>query len=185
VLIGMNDVLQAYSNFPVETEAELTVRMEAAGKRAAEQVNALADAGARVLVSTVMDMGLTPFAAKENLDHGDTRAGVLTRLTNAFNRSMRLALTNDGSRIGLLLMDDTSRSMVRVPAAYGLADVTHAVCAPTAILPDCSNLTLIPQNTVPTPSTTSYLWADATRPAPALQFQLGSQAVSRATNNPF
>ncbi len=185
VLVGMNDILQAYASYPIETEADLTIRMEAAGARVAEQVNALAAGGARVIVSTAPDMGLTPFALQENIDHGDTRSRLLTRLTNAFNKSMRLNLTNDGSRIGLILMDDLVRAMVRVPAAYGIANTTKAVCSLTAPLPDCTSNTLLPADTVPTPTITSYLWADATRPASTAQGQLGVQAARRAAANPF
>ena len=185
VLIGMHDILDAYASYPTESEAILTARLQSAGARAAAQVNALAAAGARVLVSTAPDVGLTPFAVAENTLHGDGRSAVMTRLTNAFNRSMRLELTNDGSRIGLLLMDDLLRSMSRVPAYYGIADTKNAVCAATVSLPDCSNKTLIPATTVPTPTIVSYLWADATRPAATVHSQLGAQAVTRAANNPF
>lgn len=185
VLIGMHDILDAYASYPTDSEAVLTARLQAAGTRAAAQVNALAEAGARVLVSTAPDVGLTPFALAENALHGDGRSALITRLTNAFNRSMRLELTNDGSRIGLLLMDDLLRSMVRVPTYYGIVDIKTPVCASSVTLPDCSNKTLIPADTVPTPTIVSYLWADATRPAATIHTQLGAQAVTRAANNPF
>ncbi|HEV8689855.1 MAG TPA: SGNH/GDSL hydrolase family protein, partial [Ideonella sp.] len=163
VLVGMNDVLQAYAAYPAESEAVLTSRVEAAAERVAGQVNALADAGARVLVSTIPDLGQTPFAKKESADKGDVAAAVLTRLSVAYNRAMRLKLTNDGSKIGLLLLDDLMRSMVRVPAAYGLVNIDTAVCAEDAPLPDCTSNTLITADT--TPTTSNYLWADDTRPA--------------------
>ena len=101
----------------------------------------------------------------------------------AYNRAMRLALTNDGSKIGLLLLDDLMRSMVRVPAAYGLVNIDTAVCASNAPLPDCNSDTLITGD--PTPTILNYLWADATRPTTVMHSSLGVQAVSRAANNPF
>lgn len=183
VLIGMNDVLQAYAAYPAEDESVLTARVEAAAERAAAQVNELAAAGARVLVATSPDMGQTPFAKAESLEKGDVAAAVLSRLSAAFNRSLRLNLTNDGSRIGLLLLDDLMRGMVRVPAAYGLVNVDTGVCAENAPLPDCSSNTLISAD--PTPTVSSYLWADATRPAPTVHNYLGVQAITRARNNPF
>jgi len=183
VLVGMNDVLQAYASYPAESEDVLTARVEAAGERAAGQVNDLAAAGARVLVSTAPDMGQTPFAKAESLEKGDVAAAVLSRLSAAFNRSMRLSLTNDGSRIGLLLLDDLMHGMVRVPGAYRLQNVDTAACAGDAPLPDCSNNTLISAD--PTPTISNYLWADATRPAPGVHSYLGSQAITRARNNPF
>jgi phospholipase/lecithinase/hemolysin len=161
----------------------LIARMEDAGARAAAQVNELANAGARVLVVTSPDMGQTPFAKSESEAFGDVRANVLAHLSSAFNRSMRLGLINDGSKIGLLLMDDLMHGMVRVPGAYGLANVDTAVCAETAPLPDCNNHTLITGD--PTPTVTSYLWADATHPTATVHNYLGIQAINRARNNPF
>lgn len=185
VLVGMNDVLEAYAAFPAEDEDELIRRVEAAGERTANRVNELAAAGARVLIATIPDLGLTPFARAEDDEHGNTRSRLLTRLSDAFNRSMRLELVNDGSKIGLLLLDDLLRSMVRVPGAYGLRDVEKAVCADEVTLPNCSNETLISSDNTPTPNTATYLWADSTRPSVALHDSLGGQAITRATNNPF
>ncbi|HEX5687743.1 MAG TPA: SGNH/GDSL hydrolase family protein [Ideonella sp.] len=185
VLVGMNDVLQAYASYPAESEDALTARMEEAGERAASHVNDLASSGARVLISTMPDMGDTPFAKAEDLEHGDVRSRVLSRLSSAFNRSMRLKLTNDGSKLGLLLLDDLMHSMVRVPRAYGLANTDTAVCDESAPPPTCTNNTLISSDSSPTPTVTNYLWADSTRPTPVVHNALGSQAVTRATNNPF
>lgn len=184
VLIGMNDVLQAYASWPAESEDDLIARMESAGARAAQQVNDLAGSGARVLVSTIPDMGQTPFAKAESLEKGDVAASVLSKMSTAFNRSLRLNLLNDGSKLGLLLLDDLMHGMVRVPRAYGLANVDTAVCDDSAPLPDCNSDTLISGND-PTPTASNYLWADATRPTPVPQNYLGIQAVTRANNNPF
>jgi outer membrane lipase/esterase len=185
VLVGMNDVLEAYAAYPAEDETVLITRVEAAGARAAARVNELAAAGARVLVGTVPDMGLTPYAKNEDDQHGNVRSRLLTDLSDAFNRSMRLALVNDGSKIGLLLVDDLMRSMVKSPGSYNLNEVTTPVCADSAPLPNCSNQTLISSDISPTPSTGSYLWADDKRPSTGFHQSLGDQAYSRATNNPF
>jgi outer membrane lipase/esterase len=185
VLVGMNDVLEAYAAFPAENEEELVRRVEAAGERTAERVNELAAAGARVLIATAPDLGVTPFARAEDDEHGNTRSALLTRLSDSFNRSMRLKLVNDGSKIGLLLLDDLLRSMVRVPGAYGLRDVEKGVCADNVTLPNCSNETLISSDNSPTPSIATYLWADDTRPSLVLHDSLGTQAINRAANNPF
>lgn len=184
VLIGMNDVLQAYASWPATSEEDLIVQMESAGARAAQQVNDLAAAGARVLVSTMPDMGQSPFAKAQALEKGDVAASLLTKMSTAFNRSLRLKLLNDGSKLGLLLMDDLMHGMVRVPTAYGLVNVDTAVCKESAPLPDCNNLTLV-DNGDPVPTAANYLWADATRPSPVPQNYLGIQAITRARNNPF
>lgn len=179
VLVGVHDVLDAYARFPVEDESILIAQVQSAGLRLAEQVNAITNTGARVLVSTIPDLGLTPFAIEERDTHGDTdRAKLLTRLVDAFNQTMRLNLINDGSKIGLLLADDLSRAMVRVPGAYGLSNVDTAVCA--VDLPLCNSNTLVGDG-----NTATYLWADDTRPGLTLHDRLGDQAVSRVNNNPF
>jgi outer membrane lipase/esterase len=136
-----------------------------------------------VLVSTMPDMGQTPFAKAEALEKGDVAATVLSRMSAAFNRSMRLNLLNDGSKLGLLLMDDLMHAMVRVPSAYGLSNVDSPVCEESAPLPDCNSETLVSGD--PTPTASNYLWADATRPTPVPQNYLGIQAITRARNNPF
>lgn len=179
VLVGMHDVLNAYARFPVEDESILIAEVQSAGLRLAEQVNAITETGARVLVSTIPDLGLTPFAIEQRDNNGDTdRAKLLTRLVEAFNQTMRLNLINDGSKIGLLLADDLSRAMVRVPGAYGLGNVVDAVC--DAPLPLCNSTTLVDEGSLST-----YLWADSTRPAIVFHGRLGDQAVSRVNNNPF
>lgn len=185
VLVGMNDVLEAYAAYPTEDEALLVARVQAAGRRVAAQVNELAASGARVLISTMPDMGLTPFAAKQDAEFGDTRSRLLSRLSVEFNTELRLNVVNDGSKLGLVLADDLVRSMVRVPGAFGLRNVNTAVCQDTAPLPDCSNQTLISGDDSVAPSGANYLWADSYRPTVVLHTSLGQQAVRRALSNPF
>ena len=179
VLVGMHDVLAAYARYPAESESTLRAELADAGERLATRINALTDTGARVLVSTVPDLGLTPYAIAQKAAHTDTdRAELLTRMVDSFNRAMRLKLVNDGSKIGLLLADDMSRAMVRSPSNYSLTNVKVPVCA--VALPDCTTQTLIDGG-----NASDYLWADELHPAATLQLQLGVQAVSRVENNPF
>jgi outer membrane lipase/esterase len=179
VMVGMNDVLAAYARYPVESAASLTAEMTAKGELLGATVNRLTDTGARVLISTVPDIGLSPYAIAEKAAHTDTnRAALLTSLVNSLNLAMRKSIVNDGSKIGLLLADDLTKAMVRVPSAYGLANTTVPVCA--TALPDCTSLTLITSGNALT-----YLWADSIHPASTFQSQLGVQAVSRVNNNPF
>ena len=56
-----------------------------------EQVNRIANAGGRVIIATLPDMGVTPFALKEKAAKVDTdRAAFLSTLTTEFNTAMRL-----------------------------------------------------------------------------------------------
>lgn len=180
VLVGMYDVQELYATYPVQDEATITAQLQARGEVLAAQVNALADAGSRVLIATAPDIGYSPWGLAEKSAHTDTdRAALLSRLVTAFNTAMRIHLVNDGSKIGLLLADDLSRSMAKVPGAYALSNTTDPVCA--VALPDCTSNTLIPGVTV----AGNYLWADALRPGLNFHSQLGLQAVSRTRTNPF
>lgn len=179
VMVGMHDVLAAYARYPAESETTLRTELRAKGKKLAQRINSLTNTGARVLVSTVHDIGLTPFALAEKAENSDVnRATLLSRMVEDFNTEMRLNLVNDGSKIGLLLADDLSRSMSKSPSAYGLTNVSKGVCA--VALPNCTSKTLIDGG-----STSAYLWADDLHPAAPLQLQLGFQAVARVGTNPF
>jgi phospholipase/lecithinase/hemolysin len=195
ILAGQNDILDQYALVTAgsSTEAQAVAVLEQAGTALAGQVNRVGTAGGKVLISTVPDMGLTPFAIAQ----GTTNAALLTRLTARFNAKLRVGLINDGHMIGLLLTDELVQALVKAKAS--ITNVTDAACAATAALPDCSTLTLSTlvtptQATPPTASTLgAWLWADSPRAGtlegthltPAGHAQLGSLALSRAQNNPF
>ncbi len=188
VLAGQNDILlDLYPNYPLQSEIDLTARAEAAGAALGEQVNRIANAGAKVLLSTVPDLGLTPFAVTERAAHTDIdRAGLLTRLTARFNGTMRATILNDGRKIGLILTDEYLQAVVRVAGGGGFTNVLTPVCdltkstqvPPSAL--DCTTLTLIAGG-----NGTAWLWADTTHLSSGGQAQFGSLALTRATNNPF
>ena len=180
VLVGQNDVLAQYAQYPGVGEPQLIANIEAAGVALGNQVNRIADASAKVLISTAPDVGLTPFAVAEKAAHTDIdRAGLLTRLTARLNASMRATIQNDGRKIGLILTDEYIHAVVRVAGGGGFTNVVAAVCVPPSAL-DCTTLTLIAGG-----SGTAYLWADTTHLSSGGHAQLGSLALTRATNNPF
>lgn len=179
VLAGANDILELYGQFPTRNEAELTADARARGERLAAQVNRLVNLGAKVIVSTVPDMGLTPFALTEKANKTDTdRAALLTRLTAAFNGRVRVNILNDGRFLGLVLADEMVQTMAAFPLSYGLANNVAGAC--TTELPNCTAKTLATDA-----SASGYLWADATRLSYAGHLQLGNLAATRALNNPF
>jgi outer membrane lipase/esterase len=185
VLAGMHDVLDEYLlvRDAAETEEQGSLGLDAKGTALAAQVNAIAQAGGKVLIVTIPDMGLTPYAVNE----GTTNAALLTRLTARFNAKLRIGLMNDGHKIGLVLLDEAVQA-ARKSTALNTTDVA---CDTAVALPDCSTLTLstaitTTQATAPTSTTVSnWLWADDTRMGVYGQVTLGALAVSRATNNPF
>jgi outer membrane lipase/esterase len=183
VMVGMHDIIDQYALYDGSNEATLIAALTAKGQKLASQVNAVTGTGARVLVSTVHDLGLSPWALKEKADVGDDRPALLTRLVNAYNKAMRLDLVNDGSKIGLLLADDLSRAMVRVPGAYGLGEVITPACLEVHWnATTCTTDTLI---TAAKDKASTYLWADQVHPAANFHLYLGQQAVSRLANLPF
>lgn len=181
VLVGANDILEQYALYDGTNETLLTQAMQAAGTVLAGQVNRIANAGGKVLIATVPDLGLSPFALAEDLANAG-RAALLTRLTEAFNERVRAGILNDGRKIGLLLVDEQVQTLVKFPDLYSLSNVTTAVCDPAKAptVDQCTEQTLVTDG-----SSSTYLWADGTHLSPAGHRSVGQSAATRATNNPF
>jgi outer membrane lipase/esterase len=179
VLAGANDIHELYAQYPSLAEAALIAEARARGQRLARVVNRLVDLGAKVIVSDLPDLGLTPFALSERALGGSfDRAALLTRLTTAFNEQLGVSVLLDGRFVGLMQAQLRFQAIGRFPPSFGLSNVTTAVC--TVPLPDCTTSTLLPEA-----QPAAYLWADETRLAPGGQAQLASLAVDRAQRNPF
>jgi phospholipase/lecithinase/hemolysin len=179
ILAGQNDILEQYALYPATDEATITAELRARGEALAAQVNRLADLDTRVIVSTVPDVGLSPFAAAEVAAHTDTNRGaLLSRLVAAFNGRLRANLVNDGRRIGLTLADEMTQAIFKFPTLYGFVNATDVVC--TTAPPDCTTSTLITGG-----SGSAWLWSDVTHLSAGGQLRLGALAEARARNNPF
>jgi lysophospholipase L1-like esterase len=186
VMVGKNDILALYAQYPAVSEDELVASAEAAGAETGRQVNRITDLGANVLLSTIVDMGVTPFAVQERAAHADTnRAALLTHLSSRYNAAMRATIVNDGRKIGLVLLDEFVSAVAAVPGTSGFTNATDPVCdlsksqlTPPSSL-DCTAQTLVPLGSG------TYLWADNLHLSATGQSSLGSLAVSRAQNNPF
>jgi outer membrane lipase/esterase len=187
VLVGVNDVLAQYAQYPAVSEPTLTANVEAAGAEVGNQVNRLASAGAKVIVTTIPDVGYSPYALAEKTAHIDTdRQQLIIRLVARFNASLRSSLTNDGHSIGLVTMDQLVESVAGFPGLNGFTDTTDVACdlsqsllTPPSIL-DCNDFTLVANAT-----STNYLWADDRHLSYGGQLSLGNLALSRARTNPF
>jgi lysophospholipase L1-like esterase len=187
VLVGANDVFAEYAQYPNVSEVDLTRNVETAGTLVGRQVNRLADMNAKVIISTIPDVGLSPFAIAERFAHIDTdRQKMIQRLVEKFNAALRAEIVNDGRRIGLVLMDESVQNVVNNPGAADIEVVSLPACdlgksnlTPPSIL-DCTDFTLnagINGN--------SYLWADDRHLASGGQQLLGNAAANRAKGNPF
>ena len=179
VLVGQNDVLEMYGRFPSLSEEQIAAELRTRGDRLAAQVNRLVDLGVKVIVATVPDVGVTPFALEQKAAFTDTdRAAMLTRLSAALNGRMRVSIRNDGRFIGLVLADEMVQVIVRSPSSFGLTNAVTPIC--TTPLPNCTSKTLVTSAVSAT-----FLWADSTRLAFGGQDRLGALALARAVGNPF
>jgi outer membrane lipase/esterase len=182
VLAGMNDVLELYAQYPARTEESLTAEIGARGDRMAAIVNRLIDLGAKVVVSNLPDMGMSPFARKEALDNaasGFDRAQLISRLTTAFNERLGVKVLLDGRFVGLAQLDQRTQAANRSPGTFGLVDVSTAFCSVAP--PGCTTATPVTAGAL----ASQFLWADATRMAPGGQNILASLALERTQRNPF
>ena len=181
IMVGVNDILELYRQFPAQSRDSLINEAKARGKLLAEQANRIARADGRVVVSTIFDVGLTPFGQNEKQQQTDIdRAIFLDDLSSAFNTALRLNLLNDGRLIGLVLVDETIQQIARFPGAFGYTDVTHAACRTDVAPQDCTTETLVTDANV-----TQWLWAGPTLLGPSAQQRIGTLALTRAKNNPF
>ncbi len=181
MLIGMHDILELYARFPADSAASLIDEARGRATTYGERINAIARSGPAVVVLTVPDLGLTPFARAQNASTGDAnRSKLLSQLTDAFNSRMSVTLINDGRLIGLVFTDIETQNMFKFPSTFSLSNVLDAACLPTAVLPDCRSNTLVTNATA-----TNHMWADDLRPGPNVQSRMGSLAEFRAKNNPF
>jgi outer membrane lipase/esterase len=184
VMIGMHDILELYDLYaqnPTVDQATLIAQAGDRGTSLGTQINQLALSGPAVVVLTVPDIGLSPFALAQNTSTGDaTRSAFITRLVEKFNNSMSVKLINDGRLIGLVYADVDLQTLVKFPTSFGFTNVNTAACKSTAPLPSCTTADLVDGA-----SATAWLWADSLRPSPGLQARLGLLADSRARGNPF
>ena len=180
VLVGANDVVAQFQQYPAIGEAQLAANLTAAGSALAAQVNRLAGLGARVLIVTTPDIGLTPFAGSRAAGSTDPNPALLSRLSTRFNDALLADILNDGRKVGLVQIDEYLRAVDTQTrrGAGGFNNTTQAAC--TVALPNCTTNTLVAGavNAV-------WLWADNRRLSPTGQSSLGSLASSRVQKNPF
>ena len=183
VFIGVNDIVAAYESFEAGgiSEAEAIAAAEQAGVAIATQVNRIANAGGRVVISTVPNVGVTPYARAK----GAAAMAWLTKLTERVNGKLLITINNDGRKIGLIELNPYLIAAVGPPPGYGYVNVKDAACVPPITL-NCTTSTLTTDPDSGTPATaTTWLWASDLQLSPQGHAQLGNLAVTRAHNQPF
>ncbi|MEO8123487.1 MAG: hypothetical protein ABI633_05510 [Burkholderiales bacterium] len=183
VLIGVNDVVSIYERFKNGeiTSPEATALAEQAGETIASQLNRITDAGGKVIIETVPDVSVTPYALGEGLDG----RAVLATLTARLNARLLVTLDNDGRKIGLIEINPYVLSVVTNPLAYGYLNVSDGACLPTYPLPNCTSATLKTDTDGSSATAYTWLWADALQLSAGGHLQMGNLASSRAHNQPF
>jgi outer membrane lipase/esterase len=195
LLVGANDVLDAYKNLYVPDAAyqganytnnptykAAIAELNAKGALLGQRINALTTLGPKVIVSTIPLMNLTPYALREAIDRPLANVlNVLLDFSNTFNTAMRVNILNDGRFIGLVELDALLNAGVGDPSRYGLANVTNAVCDPlTWNTTDCDTNTLVTNG-----NATTWLWASDLWIGSTGHLNLGNFARGRALGNPF
>jgi outer membrane lipase/esterase len=187
IWVGMHDVLDEYNTNGSGDEATVLADMKQQGAELAGVVNAIAAAGAKVVLLTIPDMQYTPFAYSESLRDGDDRLRLLSDMSTQFNLGLRSNIINDGSKIALVLTDDIVRNAVRSPNSFGLIQLDNQSygCLDTAPLPTCTSDTLRNDPSTGQPAAAAFMWADATHLGSVMQSQIGTRAQQLAHSNPF
>ena len=187
IWVGMHDIINDYQANATGDQTVLLTDMNAAGVTLANLVNSIAATGAKVLLLTVPDMSYTPFAWTESQRGDFDRLKLLSDMSTQFNLGLRSNIVNDGSKIGLVLVDDLVRNSTRSPGSFSLIAFPNQTpgCIDTAPLPQCTPDTLRNDPTTGQAATSSFMWADPTHLGNVLQGQIGSQAYGRAHSNPF
>lgn len=195
VLAGQNDILQAYADVmgsALSLDAAKAA-MKSKGQQLGRVVNRIVDrSGARVLIVTVPDLGLSPRARAA----GSVGMSNMTALVVAFNDGLigSGGVRNDGNFIGRVKGYEEIQNMAENPSDYGLTNADTAACEfgrdpqtgarVESSDPDyglyCSNFTLRSGA-----GAFSYLWATDVLLSPIGHSTLGNLAYVRARDNPF
>lgn len=179
LMVGVNDILELYGQFDGTNEAALLAEARARGDRSGLIVNRLVALGAKVVVSNIPDLGLTPFAVKANAANpGSDRAGLLSRLSSTFNERLGVTLLIDGRFVAFVQTDQRLLAINRSPAGFAVANITDAACATPP--PSCTNNTLVTGA-----SASTWLWAGDVLLSARGQSEVASLAITRAQRNPF
>ena len=187
IWVGMHDVLGEYQANGTGDETVLLQDMKDQGIKLAAVVNQIENAGAKVVLVTVPDMSLSPFAYAESQKGDFDRLKLLEDMSTQFNLGLITNFINDGSRIALVQVDDYLVNATRNPGGSGFVQLPNQTygCLDSAPLPTCNDDTLRNDPLTGQPATAHFIWADATHLGAVLQNQLGNAASGRAHSNPF
>jgi outer membrane lipase/esterase len=186
VMAGTHDLVAA--ELAAGSRDAALAAADAAGTAVGQQVVNITDRGAKVIVSTLPDVGTTPYA----LGLGSVRAALLSEMTTRFNSRLRIKLQDvrgGGHSAGLVLGDELVLVMRRSPATYGINGAVPEALSQAACtsLPNCDEFAgpLSAEATTAGNHGNDWLWAGPLQLGPNAQNRLGVAAANRARSNPF
>ncbi len=188
VWVGVHDILNEYqTNGSGDDVNSLVSTVRGNAQTLAGIINGIVATGAKVLVLTIPDMSYSPYAYTENQRGDFDRGTLLSQMSSGFNNALRSNIVNDGSKIGLVLVDDIVRGAVRNPGGSGLIAAPNATygCVSLDLPPNCSSNTLNTDPSKNSSADTIWLWADPTHLGSWAQAQIGNEAQGRSHSNPF
>lgn len=178
VLAGTNDVIDLYERVTASDnptpEADAIAAARARGSVLGAEIGALATAGPAVIVSTIPDLGRSPYAAAR----GTAAQSLLAQLSEAFNTGLRVTIPQDGRLVGLVF-----GNLLGFESGGNVASGYFNAAACSAALPGCTTATLV--EGASTANIGNWIWADDRRFGPSTHTQLGANALNRVRNNPF
>lgn len=189
VMLGANDLYALADRLKAGTitAAEASSEARRLARVLAGHINNVLDTGARAIVSTVPDVGLSPYALALNEAGSSAASTRLSALVLDFNGTLRTSIDStrfDGRNYGLVLADDVSQSMARNPTVFSLTNTISGVCV--TALPNCTSAAAdLVVTAGATTNVAAYLWADSRHVSPAVHARIGEQATARASGNPF
>ncbi|KQV91529.1 hypothetical protein [Rhizobacter sp. Root1221] len=184
LMVGAYDVIEITAGTANPDSSQLAAMNAAAferGRAFGSVVLAVTATGAKVLFTTVPDLGLAPLGLR-NVQN----ATALSQLSRSFNNGLIDRVSEDstgGGRNGAVLEVDQQVERYRrnIDAAYsGFTNYTDAACNTAGVpfevddLPTCTTI-----------ANASYLWAGNIQFGLLTHSQLGSDAVGRLRANPL
>lgn len=174
VMIGTHDIKALYEAYAsgAATEAEQLAEAALRGKAVATHINAMADAGGRVLLLTAPNLDASPYGLAQ------TNVAVLKAIREKFNLAIRTNVYEDGYRIGKVIAGDQLQILIN-GTANPFTNTTQAACG-GAVLPACDAST-----TTLNSAWDTWLWADDVQPSPRAHAYIGAAAVSLLARLPL
>jgi phospholipase/lecithinase/hemolysin len=183
---GASDIIvqmQAFRSGAI-TSDQMIANVTQAGHDLAAQARRITAAGAtHVLIVSLYDLKVTPWAAAIG------QQDLLSQATTAFNNAVLVDLVNEGDKMLFVDIALLLNLMSGTPSAYGLVNSTDPICTSVDPGPGIGiganqvNSALCTPTTIVTGATVSqYLWADAVYPAPTGHARIGDYVFQRVQN---